>query len=241
MTRALQPLLMLLGLPYELIVALLMRAACMLSHAESCGGGVFFHRNLAWPGRSHGPARTGAIISLMVSTPTQYGRSMHATFGTQLRQLLLLLDGEVEGAYRDAGLDYRPSYTPVMRALMASGPLTMGAMATAAGITHSVAAQSVALMVKDNLVAAESASAAGLPRLISLTPEGKKMAATLKDFWRAIAIAAASLEADLPYSLSAVLASAIEALADKPFSSRIREAQMQMQRYNFFQPRRNTT
>ena len=166
---------------------------------------------------------------------------MHATPGTQLRHLLILLDGAVEGAYADAGLDFRPSYTPVMRALMASGPLTIGLIAAAAGITQPTATQSVALMVKDNLVAIAPAATGGRPRLIGLTPEGNKMAATLKDFWRAIAIAAASLEADLPYSLSAALTSSIEALADKPFSTRIREAQAQMQRYSSTQPRRNTT
>jgi len=165
---------------------------------------------------------------------------MHATHGTQLRHLILLLDGAVEGAYTDAGLDYRPSYTPVMRALMAGGPRTIGSIAAVAGIAHPSAAQNVALMVKDNLVAAEAAAAGGFPRLIRLTPEGKEMAATLKYFWRAIAIAAASLEADLPCSLSAVLTSAIEALADKPFSTRIREAQAQMQRYNSTQSPRNT-
>lgn len=165
---------------------------------------------------------------------------MHATHGTQLRLLIMLLDGAVEGAYRDAGLGYRPSYTPVMRALMASGPLTVGSIATASGITQPAATQTVALMAKDNLVAARLTAADGRPRLISLTPEGKAMAATLKDFWRAIAMAAASLEAELPYSLSAVLTSAIEALADKPFSTRIREAQAQMQRYHPTQARRNT-
>jgi len=165
---------------------------------------------------------------------------MHATHGTQLRHLILLLDGAVEGAYTDAGLCYRPSYTPVMRALMTGGPLTVESIAAAAGITQRTATQTVSLMVKDNLVAAEATATGGFPRLIRLTPEGKEMAATLKNFWRAIAIAAASLEADLPCSLAGVLASAIEALADKPFSTRIREAQAQMQRYNSTQSLRNT-
>ncbi len=173
---------------------------------------------------------------------------MHATHGTQLRHLTLLLDGAVEGAYADAGLGYRPCYTPVMRALLASGPLTVGSIATASGITQPAATQTVALMVKDNLVtavvsavvSAVDTAADGRPRLISLTPEGRAMAASLKDFWRAIAMAAATLEADLPYSLSAVLTSAIEALADKPFSTRIREAQAQLQRYNSIHSPRHT-
>lgn len=155
---------------------------------------------------------------------------MHATHGTQLRHLIRLLDGAVDSSYRDAGLDYRPSFTPLMRVLMANGPLTLGAIAAAAGITQSAATQDLAQMVKDDLVAAASSVAGGHPRLLGLTPKGLRLAASLKYFWRATAIAAASLEADLPYSLSAVLASAIEALADKPFSTRIRDAQAQMRR-----------
>ncbi len=44
------------------------------------------------------------------------------TLGTLLRHLIELLDGAVEQTYRDAELDYRPRYTPVLRALIARGP-----------------------------------------------------------------------------------------------------------------------
>ena len=43
------------------------------------------------------------------------------TLGTLLRNLSETLDRAVEEAYRDAGLSYRPRYTPVFRALLSAG------------------------------------------------------------------------------------------------------------------------
>ncbi|MFL6657581.1 MAG: MarR family winged helix-turn-helix transcriptional regulator [Massilia sp.] len=154
---------------------------------------------------------------------------MKATHGTQLRHLIELLDGAVGAAYDEAGLDYRPRYTPVMRALMASEPLTIGFIAEAAGITQPAATQTVALMIKDGLVSAEAGPADARQKLIRLTPKGRDMVAALQRCWQATAIASASLEADLPFSLTDVLASAIVALEKKPFGARIREARAQQE------------
>lgn len=153
---------------------------------------------------------------------------MKATHGTQLRHLIELLDGAVGAAYEDAGLDYRPRYTPVMRALIASEPVTIGFIAEAAGITQPAATQTVALMIKDGLVAAEASASDGRHKMIRLTPKGREMVAALTVCWQATAIASASLEADLPFPLAKVLDSAIAALKAKPFGDRIREARSQL-------------
>jgi DNA-binding MarR family transcriptional regulator len=153
---------------------------------------------------------------------------MKATHGTQLRHLIELLDGAVGAAYEEAGLDYRPRYTPVMRALLASEPLTIGFIAEAAGITQPAATQTVALMIKDGLVSAEAGATDGRHKMIRLTSKGKHMVAALQQCWQATAIASASLEAELPFPLSQVLDSAIAALAAKPFGARIRDARAQL-------------
>ncbi len=127
---------------------------------------------------------------------------MKSTHGTQLRHLIELLDGAVGDAYEAAGLNYRPRYTPVMRSLMAKEPATIGFIAEAAGITQ---------------------------KMIRLTQQGRDLIPQLKMCWQATAIASASLEADLPFSLSEVLDSAIRALAVKPLGARIREARAQLE------------
>jgi MarR family transcriptional regulator, organic hydroperoxide resistance regulator len=152
---------------------------------------------------------------------------MKATHGTQLRHLIELLDGAVGAAYEEAGLNYRPRYTPVMRALLAKEPVTIGFIAEPAGITQPAATQTIALMIKDGLVSAEAGASDGRQKMIRLTPKGKDMVAALKLCWQATAIAAASLEADLPFPLSQVLDSAITAPAAKPFGDRVREARSQ--------------
>ncbi|MCY7306720.1 MAG: hypothetical protein LH632_11335 [Rhodoferax sp.] len=54
---------------------------------------------------------------------------MKQGLGTQLRHLIELLDGDVAQAYADAGLDYRPRYTPVMRVLQQHGSAPIGRIA----------------------------------------------------------------------------------------------------------------
>ncbi len=153
---------------------------------------------------------------------------MKSTHGTQLRHLIELLDGAVGDAYEAAGLDYRPRYTPVMRSLMTKEPATIGFIAEAAGITQPAATQTVALMIKDGIVSVEASPNDARQKMIRLTQQGHELVPQLQMCWQATATAAASLEADLPYSLSEVLDSAIRALAEKPFGERIREARTQL-------------
>ena len=147
-----------------------------------------------------------------------------SSLGTQLRHLIELLDGAVGAAYEEAGLRYRPRYTPVMRVLMAQDAVSIGGIAAAAGITQPAATQTVALMIKEGLVFASAGPEDGRQRLIQLTAQGRAMLPAIQRCWQATAGAAASLDADLPFPLSQVLAHAITALESKPFGARIREA-----------------
>lgn len=61
---------------------------------------------------------------------------MKRGLGTQLRHLTELLDGAVAETYRRDGLNYRPRYFPVMRALMTRGSLSVTEIAVTAGITQ---------------------------------------------------------------------------------------------------------
>ena len=74
------------------------------------------------------------------------------TLGTLVRHLIDLLDQDVEAAYAAAGLTWRPRYTPVLRALMASGPASIRWLSRHIGISHSAVSQTVSQMVKDGLV-----------------------------------------------------------------------------------------
>lgn len=149
---------------------------------------------------------------------------MKATHGTQLRHLIELLDGAVGAAYEEAGINYRPRYTSVVRALMASEPASIGAIAETAGITQPAATQTIALMVKDGLVSAEAGPTDGRQKLIRFTDKGRDLIPRLQDCWHATRLASDSLEADLPFPLGKVLDRTIKALEAKSFGERIRQA-----------------
>jgi DNA-binding MarR family transcriptional regulator len=147
---------------------------------------------------------------------------MKRSLGTQLRHLIELLDGAVSNAYEEAGLAYRPRYTPVMRALIEREPATIGHIAAAAGITQPAATQTIALMIREGIVATQAGAEDGRQKLVSLTAAGHALVPKLVLCWQATAAAAASLEAEC--QLSQAVVCAIDALGAKPFGERIREA-----------------
>ena len=149
---------------------------------------------------------------------------MRQGLGTQLRHLIELLDGAVEASYVEAGLNYRPRYTPVMRALATTDALTIGEIAAQAGITQPAATQTVAVMVKEGLLVTSAGKRDGRQKMVRLSEAGREMLPRLQQCWEATAQAAASLDAQLPYPLSSTLANAIEALEAESFGERIRAA-----------------
>jgi DNA-binding MarR family transcriptional regulator len=149
---------------------------------------------------------------------------MRQGLGTQLRHLIDLLDGAVSAAYEEAGIDYRPRYTPVMRALEGGAPHTVSQIAEAAGITQPAATQTVALMIKEGLLEASPGVHDARQKVVRLSARGQQLLPQLRLCWQATRVAADSLDGDMPYPLSDALANAIAALQTKPFGARIRTA-----------------
>lgn len=149
---------------------------------------------------------------------------MRQGLGTQLRHLIDLLDGAVGAAYGEAGIAYRPRYTPVMRTLENGGARTIGQIAEAAGITQPAATQTIALMLREGLLSAAASRQDARQKLITLSPQGQALLPQLRLCWQATRAAADSLDGDLPYPLSEALAAAIAALQQQPFGARIRSA-----------------
>jgi DNA-binding MarR family transcriptional regulator len=143
--------------------------------------------------------------------------------GTLLRHLLELLDGDVQRAYDELGLDYRPRYTPVVAALLDLGPSSIQDIARAAGITHSAASQTVAQMAEKGLVRLRPGRDLR-HRVVHVGTKLEQMLPALRRQWTAAAAAAAALDAELPSGLAEVARAAIEALERVPFRARMRTA-----------------
>ena len=146
-----------------------------------------------------------------------------ATLGTLLRHLIELLDGAVADAYRRAAPGYRPRFTPVIRALLHEGPLSITQIKRSVGASHSAISQTVAEMVREDLVVLE-AGQDQRERIIDLTPKARQLLPILEAQWACTECAARSIDADLGMSLADVLRSAIAVLEDKPFAIRIAKA-----------------
>lgn len=144
-----------------------------------------------------------------------------------MRHLIELLDGAVQQAYADAGLEYRPRYTPVMRVLAQQPSATIGQLAELAGTTQPAATQTVALMKKEGLLMVAAGGVDGRQRVVRLSAQGKALLPQLQTCWQATGRAAYSLDAELAFPLSACLAQAIEMLGQRSFGERIREANQQ--------------
>ena len=142
------------------------------------------------------------------------------TLGTLLRHLIELLDGAVEARYVAAELDYRPRYTPVVRALLELGCASIRVIAQHAGLTHSAASQTVALMTKARLVRSQVGKDSR-ERVISLSPRAVGMVPELQRLWESTNAAARELDGELTMPLSAIIQEAIRALERRPFGERI--------------------
>lgn len=139
------------------------------------------------------------------------------TLGTALRRLVELLDGEVSRAYAEAGLDYRATFTPVVRALVAAqGSLSVREIAATGGTSHAAASQTVAQMRRAGLL--DPAPAAdGRERRVQLSAHAHLILPAVTRQWARTEQAVAELDGELGVRLSDVINSAIEILERRPF------------------------
>lgn len=138
-------------------------------------------------------------------------RQAKTTLGTVLRHLIELLDGDVEAAYRQAGLDYRPRYTPLVRALEELGEASIRTLSIRTGLSHSAVSQSVTQMLKDDLVLSETGADAR-ERIIKLSPTAEALLPILHEHWWATARAAEDLINEIGIRLDHAAGKAILAL-----------------------------
>lgn len=141
--------------------------------------------------------------------------------GTLLRHVLDLLDGDVAAVYADLDLaDYRPRFSPLVRALLGEGPLAIRDLAARVGVTHSAASQTVAQMSRAGLVAL-SPGADARRRVVTLTDRAHALRPVIEAEWAASTTAMRALDAELPVPLADELYAVLAALRRRPLRDRI--------------------
>ncbi|MFF6948563.1 MarR family winged helix-turn-helix transcriptional regulator [Streptomyces iakyrus] len=148
-----------------------------------------------------------------------------AAVGTLLRHVLELLDGDVAAVYEEQGMaEYRPRFSPVVRALVAQGPLSVRDLAETIGVTHSAASQTAAQMARAGLVTHTPDPLDARRRLVGLTAEARSLLPRIEAEWEATAAAMAELDAELSMPLGELLAEVAQAVGRRPFRERVAAA-----------------
>ncbi|MFF5365747.1 MarR family winged helix-turn-helix transcriptional regulator [Streptomyces sp. NPDC013187] len=150
-----------------------------------------------------------------------------AAVGTLLRHVLELLDGDVAAVYEEQGMaEYRPRFSPVVRALVAQGSLSVRDLAEAIGVTHSAASQTAAQMARAGLVTHTPDPLDARRRLVGLTAEARSLLPRIEAEWEATAAAMAELDAELSMPLGELLAEVAQAVERRPFRERVAAARL---------------
>lgn len=145
--------------------------------------------------------------------------------GTLLRHVLELLDGDVAKVYQDQGLpEYRPRFSPIVRALVAEGPMSISDLAGAVGVTHSAASQTAAQMARAGFVTHSTDPRDNRRRLITLTTKAHALLPTITAEWNATLEAMAELDGEVSMPLAELLTEVAEAIHRRPFQERISAA-----------------
>ena len=77
--------------------------------------------------------------------------SIKPGLGQLLRHMKELVDGEADAFYAADGIDYRPRYTPIMRALAAESH-AVGELSLITGLSQGAVSQTIKLMERDGLI-----------------------------------------------------------------------------------------
>jgi DNA-binding MarR family transcriptional regulator len=149
---------------------------------------------------------------------------IHPGLDARLRNLLEAMDSDVGLALSDLGVrDYRTRYSAVVRYVDEHGPATIRKLADRLRVTHSAASQTVAEMERRGWVELRAGDDAR-QRLVRLTPKARRLLPAINAEWEATEAAAAALDAELPYSLSALIDDLAAALDRRRFRDRIADA-----------------
>lgn len=143
------------------------------------------------------------------------------TLGSRMKRIGERLQAATQEIMGEMGVTLQPGQYPFVAALDRSGPLTVGALAEAVGITQPGVTRVVAQLAALDLVTIRHARKDRRQRIVSLTQKGRRVVEHGKaEVWPRIEGAVADLCASLSGPLLDQLAAIEDGLAEKPLRRR---------------------
>ncbi|QSQ24513.1 MarR family transcriptional regulator [Pyxidicoccus parkwayensis] len=131
-------------------------------------------------------------------------RSGAAAVGARLRRLSERIDREATELYAELGVTFEQRWFGTLNLLDLYGPLTVGELAQALGITHVSVSQTRDSLQRSGLTTSDADPSDGRRRTVRLTKEGKALVARLKPLWAALSEAAVELDQEAGNALAAL-------------------------------------
>jgi len=148
-------------------------------------------------------------------------RQRAAALGGRLRRLSERIDREAMEVYSGLGLAFEQRWFGLVNLLDRYGPLSVGELAEALGITHASVSQSRASLARAGHVRARPDAEDARSRRLELTASGRRLAARLRPVWDAMERVARALDAEAG-GVVRVLERLEQALAEQSLGERVR-------------------
>ncbi|MDN2581987.1 MarR family transcriptional regulator [Aquibium sp. ELW1220] len=143
------------------------------------------------------------------------------TLGTRMKRLGERLQSGTQAVMADAGISIPAAQFPLLAALDRLGPLAVGDLADALGVTQPGTTRNVAQLVALDLIEVLPAPDDQRRRMVSLSAKGRRLVETGKrDVWPRVEAAVAELCAGLDGPLLDQLTAVEERLAERPLERR---------------------
>jgi DNA-binding MarR family transcriptional regulator len=146
--------------------------------------------------------------------------------GSRFRRIGERLQADTQQMIEEFGVGIQAAQYPFLGAIDRLGPLTIGELAQAVGITQPGATRTASQLMELGFLSMQPSAEDQRRRVVSLTPEGQELVEYSKQqVWPRIAAAVADLCEDLDGPLLAQLAAMEDGLAEAPLIRRARAAQ----------------
>ncbi len=146
----------------------------------------------------------------------------YLALGSRLKRLAEHLQADAARAHTRMGYPMKPAQFPLLAALDARGPLTVGEAVDALGVSQPAVTRTLGSLIAADLVETQRDANDSRVKRISLTPEGHALLVRMKrDLWPHIDAAAAALAEGSPADLLTLISRVEDAMQASSLEARV--------------------